>query len=109
MSPQRRKEYWYPCHFAAERKIFSNTPGFIVFKPLRLCVSAVYELFRFGIGVQKFKRFSWCHRENSFLYSSHRQAADKIFLHKEKNQECGNRGKETGGGLVAPCKTILPT
>ncbi len=49
MSPQRRKDaknIGIYVILQRNKNFFSNKPGFIVFKPLRLCVSAVYELFR---------------------------------------------------------------
>ncbi len=43
---QRRKEYEGKEHCPRIRGIVSNPPGFLALKPLRLCVLAVYELFR---------------------------------------------------------------
>ncbi len=49
MSPQRRKDAKNIGMYVIVQRnenFFSHKSGFIVCKPLRLCVSAVYELFR---------------------------------------------------------------
>ncbi len=53
MSPQRRKDAKnIGIYIILQRNenFFSNKPNFIVFKPLRLCVFAVYELFRIRLS-----------------------------------------------------------